>query len=245
MIAAMSLRPYAVRCPLWTLVLAPLLVLACTERPTEELTSASGSSSSASAADSSSTGPTTSPTTSTSTSGSTSASESSDSTDGGTGTGTSTSTATTEATTAPLTGTDGGSSESSGVMSSSTGGAGGLVLDPSTLVMFDLPIGSIRYAVGGHDPEHDTCVSIIFYHPGMEEHCDDFEVGEGGKFPYVVITPGGSPPCMDWDYSGNVTVDAAAGCMQVTSEAPLAISIDMNLSVSGDSFSGTIAVANK
>ncbi len=214
-------------------MLASLLVLACNERPSDELTSASGSSSSA--ADDSSTGPTTSASPTTSTSGSTSTSESSEP-----------STATTEATTAPLTGTDGGSSsESSGAMSSSTGGAGGLVLDPSTLVMFELPIGSIRYAVGGHDPEHNTCVSIIFSNPGVEEHCDDFDVGEGVNFPYVVITPGGSPPCMDWDYAGNVTVDAAAGCMQVTSEFPLAISIDMNLSVSGDSFSGTIAVSNK
>ncbi len=130
-------------------------------------------------------------------------------------------------------------------MSSSTGGAGGLVLDPSTLVMFELPIGSIRYAVGGHDPGHNTCVAIIFMNPGKEEHCDDFEVGEGGMFPYVVITPDAAPPCMDWGYSGNVTVDAASGCMQVSSELPLAITIDMNLSVSGDIFSGTIAVANK
>ena len=261
--AAMSLRPYyAVRRPLWTLMLAPVLVLACTERPSDEQTSASGSSSSS--PDSSSTGPTTgtSLTTTTNTSmsasGSTSASESSDSTDGATGTTTSTSAAsiteattgsttvsTTEATTAPLTGTDSGSSESSGAMSSSTGGTDGLVLDPSTLVMFELPINSIRYAVSGHDPEHNTCVSIIFSYPGVEEHCDDFKIGENGDFPYVVITPGGAPPCMDWDYGGNVTVDAASGCMQVTKEFPLAISIDMNLSVSGDIFTGTIAVSNK
>ncbi len=226
-------------------MLAPLLVSACTERPTEEQTSASASSSSSSAPDSSGTNPTTGPTTSTS--GSTSASESSDSTDGVTGstTATTATTSTTEATTAPLTGTDGSSSESSGSMSSSTGGGDGLVLDPSTLVIFELPIGSIRYAVAGHDPGHNTCVSIIFMYPGMEEHCDDFDVGEGGMFPYVVITPDAGPPCMDWDYAGNVTVDAASGCMQVTSEFPLAITIDMNLSVSGDIFSGTIAVANK
>lgn len=221
--------------------LAPLLVLACTDRASSDDTTGSGSSSSA--PESTGVSPTTS--TSSSAGSATSSTGSATSSAGGTSestgglTGSGTTAETTEASTAALTGTDSGDSTGSGA--STTGGEAGLVLDPSTLVFFELPINSIRYAVGGYDPGHDTCVSIIFNNPGLEQHCDDFVV----DFPYVVITPGGAPPCMDWDYSGDVVVDAAAGCMQVTSQGPLAIDIDMTLKVSGDGFSGTIAVSNK
>lgn len=156
-------------------------------------------------------------------------------------TGGMTGSSTTSSTTEASTGTGPVSGDSSGTGSSTTGGDTGLVLDPATLVFFELPINSIRYAVAGYDPGHDTCVSIIFNNPDVVQHCDDFMDG----FPYVVITPGGSPPCMDWEYAGDVTLDMAAGCMQVTSLAPLAIDIDMTLQVSGDVFTGTIAVSNQ
>lgn len=119
-----------------------------------------------------------------------------------------------------------------------------LVLDPATLVFFDLPIDSIRYAVGGFAAEEQLCVAIIFSNPGVEPHCDDFQVGDSFGFPYVVVIPG-AEPCTEWEYGGNVTLEAASGCMQVTQEFPLAISIDMTLSVSGAPFTGTIVVSNQ
>jgi hypothetical protein len=126
-----------------------------------------------------------------------------------------------------------------------TGGADALVLDPRTLVFFDLPIGSIRYAVGGFDPDAQTCVSIIFFDPGEQQHCDDFQTGDNSGFPYVFIVPNSAPPCMEWDYAGNVQLDAASGCMQLTNPFPAEIAIDMELSVSGAPFTGTISVASE
>lgn len=126
-----------------------------------------------------------------------------------------------------------------------TGDPGGLVLAPETLVFFDLPINSIRYAVGGFDPEQQTCVSIIFFDPGAEQHCDDFQTGDMFGFPYVFIVPAAAPPCMEWDYAGNVVLDAAAGCMQLTNPFPAEMTIDMQLSVSGAPFTGTISVASE
>ena len=125
-----------------------------------------------------------------------------------------------------------------------TGAAADLVLDPASLVFFELPINSLRYAVGGFDPEHQTCVTVIFFGDIMAEQCDNFMVGDSNGFPYVFITPAAAPPCMDWDYGGNVTLDAASGCVQRTNFDPLTIAIDMALTVSGAPFTGTIAVAS-
>lgn len=153
-----------------------------------------------------------------------------------TGTDETITTSTTDATT-----TTGESTDTTGT----TGDPGGLVLDPETLVFFDLPINSIRYAVGGFDPDQQTCVSIIFFDPGAEQHCDDFQTGDMFGFPYVFIVPAAAPPCMEWDYAGNVVLDAAAGCMQLTNPFPAEMTIDMQLSVSGAPFTGTISVASE
>jgi hypothetical protein len=123
--------------------------------------------------------------------------------------------------------------------------ADGLVLDPETLEFFWLPINSIRAGVGGFDPVANTCVSIIFHFTSqdtLDEHC---AFDPMNQFPYVVVTPDSQPPCMDWDYAGEVTVDSAVGCMQVTSENPLDMNIDIVLEVSGVPFTGTISVSNK
>jgi hypothetical protein len=127
---------------------------------------------------------------------------------------------------------------------STTGPATGLVLDPASLNFFELPIGSVRYAVAGFDPAQQTCVSVIFFGDIETEVCDAFEVGDNAGFPYVFITPDATPPCMDWDYAGNVTLDAASGCVRLTSHDPLTIALDMTLAVSGEPFTGTITVAS-
>lgn len=126
-----------------------------------------------------------------------------------------------------------------------TGASDDLVLDPATLEFFDLPIDSLRYAVGGFDPDHGLCAAIIFSDPGAKQHCDDFMVGASDGFPYVVITPAAAPPCMDWDYVGNVQLDAASGCFQVLAPFPADVAIDMKLQVSGAAFTGKIVVASE
>lgn len=176
--------------------------------------------------------------TGTSTGATGSTSEASGSTSGSTSDATSAATSggpTTDATTSEAT-----SGESTG--GESTGGVG-LVLDPSTLEDFWLPINSIRAGVGGFDPVTKSCVSVIFFfdsHPdSLAQHCS-FAPME--LFPYVVVTPDSAPPCQQWDYGGNVTVTAASGCMQVMSEDPIDIAIDMTIEVQGGPFPGTITV---
>ena len=137
-----------------------------------------------------------------------------------------------------------GETDDTGPAETTTGGDD-LVLDPATIEVFELPIGSIRYAVAGFDAAQQTCVAIIFSDPGDQQHCDDFEVGDTSGFPYVVVTPDAAPPCMQWDYAGNVQLDAAAGCMQLLEPFPPVITIDMQLSVSGAPFTGTISVASE
>jgi hypothetical protein len=142
--------------------------------------------------------------------------------------------------------------EGAEVTTDGTTSSGGdvLELDPQTLVYFELPIGSIRYAVGGHDPARDTCVSIIFSISGPiqeEPHCDDFDLSNGPSgFPYVLITPAASPPCEQWDYAPNVEAVAASGCVQLHPFVePLHIDIDMAIEVDGQLFTGTILVNNQ
>jgi hypothetical protein len=125
-----------------------------------------------------------------------------------------------------------------------------LVLDPRTLVYFDLAIDSIRFAVGGHDPQRDACVSIIFNMPDPDLealYCDDFVLDNGpGGFPYVLITPGASPPCYQWDYFPNVDAVAASGCMQAHPfDMPFYIDIDMSIEIDSELFAGTITVDNQ
>ncbi len=125
-----------------------------------------------------------------------------------------------------------------------TGGGSGLVLDPASLVFFELPINSIRYAVAGFDPAQQTCVAVIFFGDIETEQCDTFKTGDDFGFPYVVVTPNATSPCMDWDYTGNVTLDSASGCVQLTASNPLQIAIDMAMTVSGPPFTGAITVAS-
>ncbi len=119
-----------------------------------------------------------------------------------------------------------------------------LVLDPASLVFFELPINSLRYAVGGFDPAQHTCVTVIFFDDLATRRCDDFQTGDTNGVPYVFIAPNAAPPCMDWGYGGNVTLDAATGCVELTSHDPLTIALDMMLTVSGAPFTGTITVAS-
>jgi hypothetical protein len=143
---------------------------------------------------------------------------------------------TSTASTASAGGSGGASSSSQG----GAGGSGGIVLDPSTLEFFELPIGSLRYAVAGQDQASNTCVTLVWWGntdpicamPGMQD------------WPYVVITPGAQAPCMQWDYGGNVNVDNATGCVDFAVGPPLTATVDVVVQVSGGPYTGTIVADN-
>jgi hypothetical protein len=105
-----------------------------------------------------------------------------------------------------------------------------MVLDPATLEFFELPIGSARYAVAGQDQASNTCVTLVWW-ASFDQMCATPSME---TWPYVIVTPGAQAPCMQWDYSGNVAVDSATGCVQF-SGPPLTASIDMAIEVSGQS----------
>jgi hypothetical protein len=133
---------------------------------------------------------------------------------------------------------------SSGGTAGDPGGGGSdttVVLDPQTLEFFDLPIGSVRSAVGGHHPASNTCVSLIWFAGAGQQVCAG---GTPDTWPYVVVTPDAQPPCTQWDYGGNVMVDAASGCVQFSDTFPLSATIEMSVTISGGSLTGTVLVDN-
>ena len=90
-----------------------------------------------------------------------------------------------------------------------------LVLDPDSLTFFYLPIDSIRFAVSGHDPEAQVCVTLVwdFSNTGREPgaFCDDF----GPGFPYAIVVPDTDGPCGAWDYAETHPVLNAEGCLDM------------------------------
>jgi hypothetical protein len=135
---------------------------------------------------------------------------------------------------------------------SSVGGTGGqsvtadigdrLVLDPASLVFFDLPINSIRYAVAGYDASARTCVSIIWDYSNTghatTRQCDNF----GPQFPYVIIETETDDPCDSWTYgSTDVTVESVSGCVEFVDVKYVVVEV----TVTSDIFTGTIYASNQ
>jgi hypothetical protein len=113
-----------------------------------------------------------------------------------------------------------------------------MVLDPPTITLYELPIGSLRYGISGFAPGHNACVTLVYW-GGVFPRCDALQMGD----PYVIIQPNGTPPCDNWNYAGNVEVVAARGCVDVqTVSWPPTGMVDVELDVTG-SFNGTV-VAN-
>ena len=119
-----------------------------------------------------------------------------------------------------------------------------MVLDPDTFEAFELPIGSLRYALTGQDMASDTCVSLIWFYGGFQEPFQQKCANNMVDWPYVIVTPNATAPCMQWDYAGNVTVDSAVGCVQFMQTNPVTGEIEMTVDVSGGSFTGTIIADN-
>lgn len=140
----------------------------------------------------------------------------------------------------------GGMSGGSGSLSTEAGSAGAsgdrLVLEASTITFFSLPIDSVRYAVAGYDAAHRTCATVIWnWSPFGGARCSDATAGAN---PYVVIVPNTDPPCSNWEYGGNVEAVGWKGCVDFASGGTGINRVDAEVTVQGDSFSGTI-VAKK
>ena len=137
--------------------------------------------------------------------------------------------------------TGGASSGGSGGEPGAGGSSTTFVLDPQTLVFFDLPINSIRYAVSGHDAVSNACVTLIWFAGPGRPICAG---SAPDTWPYVVVTPDAQPPCGQWDYQGNVAVDGASGCVEFSTAMPLTATIDMTVTISGGPLDGTVIVDN-
>ena len=121
-----------------------------------------------------------------------------------------------------------------------------LVLDPSTLTFFDLPIGSLRGAVSGFAPAAGLCVTIVWdysntgHAPGA--WCDVFQP----MFPYVLLVESHTGGCRDWDYAGNAEVTAATGCVDFALLAAASMNlVDVEVAVSSPLFTGTVVASNR
>src|SRR5688572_23040893 len=123
-----------------------------------------------------------------------------------------------------------------------------LDIDPSTLTFFSLPIGSIRYAVSGHDPDARICATVVWTINSIDEavaRC-------GASEPYVYLVPDTDGPCGQWDYGGNVVTDSAEGCYDFAEFSafgsggePHQDLVDMALTVTSTIFTGGIRMKNR
>jgi len=103
-------------------------------------------------------------------------------------------------------------------------------IDPESIVIFDLPITSTRFAAAGFDAASGICASIIWDYSNNDleiaRHCDDF--GTYPDFHYVLVR---EPPesCDNlqgfWDYSG-LEPASVSGCFD-----PAAGSVNVQLEV--------------
>jgi hypothetical protein len=130
--------------------------------------------------------------------------------------------------------------------SSDTAGMTGnrLVLDPSSLTFFALPIDSVRWAVAGFAPAARTCVAVMWDYSNTGRssgaHCDEF----GPMFPYVTITTNTDGPCSDWTYGGGVQVDGWSGCVDFRSYKGMNF-VNSTVSVTSTAFTGQVVLDNR
>jgi hypothetical protein len=153
----------------------------------------------------------------------------------------------------------GGAGPSSAGSAGSDAGAGGaavsadrLVLDPSSLVFYGLPIDSIRYAVTGYDASQRTCVTVVWQFENatrLGASCDVFTTRAPAYFnPYVVLKTDTDGPCTDadWDYAGNVDTTSSIGCFDYAAHGGVGVDVvDVAIGVQGTAFTGTVVANNR
>jgi hypothetical protein len=113
---------------------------------------------------------------------------------------------------------------------STPGGPIPITIDPESIVFFDLPINSLRFAAAGVDAATGVCAAIIWDYSNneleLERHCNDF--GTYPDFPYVILR---EPPesCDNlqglWDYGG-LEPEVTSGCID-----PLEETVNVQLDV--------------
>ena len=120
-----------------------------------------------------------------------------------------------------------------------------VILDPSSLTFFSVPINSIRYAVAGHDPQKHICATLIWDFSNNGEpyvaHCNDFYQG----FPYVIVETDTDGPCGTWDYGTDLTTGYSTGCVDFAEFGPADMDlVDVNVHVDSAAFTGVIHANN-
>ncbi|MBM4394263.1 MAG: hypothetical protein FJ087_01075 [Deltaproteobacteria bacterium] len=118
-------------------------------------------------------------------------------------------------------------------------------LAPATLSFYGLPIGSVRFAVSGRDPEKHACATIVWDFSNTDHalraHCHDFS----DHFPYVIVKTGTDADC-GWDYGTDLAVTKADGCVDFAAFGPASLDlVDVDLEVAGAGFAGRIVADNR
>ena len=126
---------------------------------------------------------------------------------------------------------------------------GAFALDPASLLFYDLPINSVRYAVSGLEPTANMCVTLVWFitePTGGDYHLCGLDPTPPSLRPYAIVapvTPAEPPPpdgpqygaglCEVWDYGANATVVDVAGCVDfswsgsgTTGSADLLVTLD-------------------
>jgi hypothetical protein len=123
-----------------------------------------------------------------------------------------------------------------------------LEIDPTTLTFFSLPIGSLRYAVSGHDPDARVCVTAIWTLGSISDavaRCGDSD-------PYVILVGDTDGPCGQWDYGSSVVTDSASGCYDFADFSTFEVGaephqdlVDLELMVTSTTHTGGIRMKNR
>ncbi len=138
-------------------------------------------------------------------------------------------------------------------------GNAALALQQSSIIFYDLPINSIRYAVSGFEPQNNVCVTLVWSiaEPGPSyELCGIGGIGGAPEAPYAIVAPPTPPAdpsdgplyglrqCEVWDYGPNATVEALEGCVTFQG-SPTIGSADLVVTLSGDLLNGDLEIRSE
>jgi len=123
-----------------------------------------------------------------------------------------------------------------------------LVLDPSSLSFFNLPMGLIRWAVTGFAPSARTCVTVVWDWSQMSKGASCNEIDQHS--PYVILVTNTDGPCGAYGYSGNVQVEGWSGCVDFDLQDDIHFTrrtnfVDGVVSVRSADFTGQVVLNNR
>ena len=132
-------------------------------------------------------------------------------------------------------------------------------LDPASVIFYDLPINSLRYAVSGLEPQSGLCVTLVWYvsepsSDGSYQFCG-LAPDPPGLQPYALVAPMtapdpwmsgdpiyGSRPCEVWDYGPHATVQALDGCARFNDLPVSSGQADLVVTLDSPLLSGQVAI---